>query len=59
MNAARNFETVGSFAYPGVVTKMSGVEDPYGAESLIVRQYDADTATFADVGELITEFESS
>ena len=59
INAARNFETVGSFAYPGVVTKMSGVEDPYGAESLIVRQYDADTATFADVGELITEFESS
>lgn len=58
INAARNFTITPSLARPGVVDKMAGEEDPYLAESLIVIQYDADTATFADIGELITEFES-
>ena len=40
---------------------MSGEEDPFLAQSLIVRQYAvaADgSGTFTDIGELITQFES-
>ena len=58
INAARNFEYTPSLARPGVVDKMVGEDDPYLAESLTVIQYDADTATFTDVGELITDFET-
>jgi ABC-type branched-subunit amino acid transport system substrate-binding protein len=58
INAARNFEYTPSLAREGVVFKMNGEEDPFLAESLTVITYDADTATFADLGELITEFES-
>ena len=36
---------------------MNGAEDPYGAESMQVVQYDADTSTYTDIGELITAFE--
>ena len=39
--------------------KSNGEEDPFLAESLQVLQYDADTATFTDIGELITEFETN
>ena len=58
INAARNFNYEPTLGIDGVVFKMMGEEDPFIAESLVVRQYDADTATFTDVGELITEFES-
>lgn len=58
INAARNFEYTASLARDGVVFKMNGEEDPYVSESLQVLTYDADTATFTDVGSLITEFES-
>ena len=58
INAARNFTYEPSLGLDGVVFKMNGEEDAFLAESLVVRQYDADTATFADIGELITEFES-
>ena len=58
INAARNFEYTASLAREGVVYKMSGVEDPYLAESLQIVQYDAANKIFNDVGELITEFES-
>jgi ABC-type branched-subunit amino acid transport system substrate-binding protein len=58
INAARNFTIEPSLARPGVVDKMDGEADPFLAESLVVVQYDADTATFTDVGELITSFES-
>lgn len=58
INAARNFTFTPSLARPGVVDKMNGEEDPFLSQSLIVLQYDADTATFSDVGELITQFES-
>ena len=34
---------------------MNGAEDPYGLESLQVVQYDADTKTYTDIGELITD----
>lgn len=58
INAARNFTYEPSLGLDGVVFKMAGEEDPFLAESLVVRQYDADTATFTDIGDLITEFES-
>ena len=58
INAARNFDQVGSLTREGVRMKMSGVADQFIAESLQVVQYDADTKLFTDIGELITEFES-
>jgi ABC-type branched-subunit amino acid transport system substrate-binding protein len=58
INAARNFEYVGSLARDGVVARMNGEADPFLNESLQVIQYDAATKTFTDIGELITDFES-
>jgi hypothetical protein len=58
INAARNFDQVGSLTREGVRMKMAGVADQFIAESLQVVQYDADTKLFTDIGELITEFES-
>ena len=57
INAARNFEITPSLA-GGIVDRSRGEDDPYLAESLQVVQFDADTATFADIGTLVTEFES-
>lgn len=59
INAARNFEYESSLARPGVKSKTSGLDDAFPAESLQVLQYDADTKTFTEIGELITKFESS
>ena len=58
INAARNFTYTPMLARDGVVDKSQGETDPFLAESLQVLQYDAGTATFTDVGKLITEFES-
>jgi branched-chain amino acid transport system substrate-binding protein len=58
INAARNFIYTPTLARDGVVDTMRGAEDPFLAESLQVLQYDADTATFTDIGTLITEFET-
>lgn len=58
INAARNFTYTPSVARAGVVLKSIGEEDPFLAESLQVLQYDADTATFTNIGDLITQFES-
>ena len=58
INAARNFEYVPMLVVDGVTFTMNGETDPYIAQSLVVRQYDAESATFTDVGELITDFES-
>ncbi|MGB8858595.1 MAG: ABC transporter substrate-binding protein [Ilumatobacteraceae bacterium] len=58
INAARNFTYTPTLARDGVVFKSMGEEDPFLAESLQVLQYDFDTATFTDIGDLITEFES-
>ena len=58
INAARDFTYTPTLAHDGVVDKSIGEEDPYLAETLQVLTYDADTATFTDVGELITEFET-
>ena len=59
INAARNFEYTPSMGRDGIVFKMSGEEDPYLVESTQIVQYDAANAIFNDIGELITEFESS
>ncbi len=58
INAARNFEFVSEYALPGVVYRMNGEADAYMSESLVVRQWHADTKTFTDIGELITEYET-
>jgi len=58
MNAARNFDQVGTLTRPGVRMKMSGLSDQYIAESLQIVQYDADTKLFTDIGEIITDYES-
>jgi ABC-type branched-subunit amino acid transport system substrate-binding protein len=57
LNAARAQDYEFSLARDGVAFTMNGAEDPYGAESMQVVQYDADTSTYTDVGELITTFE--
>lgn len=58
INAARNFTYTPTLARAGVVDKSMGEEDPFLSESLQVLTYAAGTATFTDVGELITEFET-
>jgi ABC-type branched-subunit amino acid transport system substrate-binding protein len=58
MNAARNLEITPSLARPGVVDRTDGENDPFLAQSLQVLQYDVQTSTFVDVGELITDFET-
>jgi len=58
MNAARNFDQVGTLTRPGVRMKMSGTADQYIAQSLQIVQYDADTKLFTDIGEIITDYES-
>jgi ABC-type branched-subunit amino acid transport system substrate-binding protein len=58
IEAARNFTYEPSLAVDGVTYTSQGVEDPFLAESLVVRTYDATSGTFTDVGELITDFES-
>ena len=58
INAARNFDQVGTFTRDGVRMKMNGLEDQFLAQSLQIIQYDAETKLFTDIGELITEFES-
>ena len=57
INAARSQDYEYSLARDGVAFTMNGAEDPYGAESMQVVQYNADTHTYTDIGELITSFE--
>ena len=45
-------------ARDGVVMKTNGTSDQATAESLTVIQYNATSKTFADVGSLISDFES-
>jgi ABC-type branched-subunit amino acid transport system substrate-binding protein len=58
INAARNFTYTPTLGRPSVVFKSIGEEDAFLAESLQVLQYDADTATFTAIGDIITTFES-
>ena len=57
INAARAMDYAFSLARDGVSFTMNGAEDPYGLESLQVVQYDADTKTYTDIGDLVTTFE--
>jgi branched-chain amino acid transport system substrate-binding protein len=57
LNAARTLEYTPSLAREGVTFTLNGAEDPYMVESLQVVQYDADTSTYTEVGELVTDFE--
>lgn len=57
INAARALDYHFSLARDGVNFTMNGAEDAYGLESMQVVQYDADTKTYTDVGELVTDFE--
>jgi ABC-type branched-subunit amino acid transport system substrate-binding protein len=58
IEAARNFTYEPSLGAAGVSYTSQGVEDPFLAQSLVVRTYNATTGTFTDVGDLITDFES-
>jgi ABC-type branched-subunit amino acid transport system substrate-binding protein len=57
INAARAMDYEFQLARDGVAFRMDGVDDPFGLESLQVVQYDADTKTYTDIGELVTDFE--
>ena len=57
INAARAMDYPFSLARDGVAFTMNGADDPYGLESLQVVQYNADTKTYTDIGDLITTFE--
>ena len=57
MNAARAMDYHFLLARDGVNFTTNGAEDPYGLESMQVVQYDADSKTYTDVGELVTKFE--
>jgi ABC-type branched-subunit amino acid transport system substrate-binding protein len=59
INAARNFEYTPSIVQEGFTYKASGDEDGAYIESVQMVQYDAETKFFTQVGELITDFESS
>ena len=57
LNAARNLDYPFSLAREGVAFRTDGADDAFGVESLQVVQYDADTMTYEDIGELITTYE--
>ena len=59
INAARNLEYHPGAVRDGITYKASGEEDPFYVETVQVLQYDAATKLLNDVGELITDFESS
>ena len=57
LNAARTLEYTPSLAREGVSFTLNGADDPYMVESLQVVQYDADTTSYEEVGEVVAEFE--
>lgn len=57
INATRSMDYHFQVARDGVNFKLDGTGDPYGLESMQVVQYDADTKTYTDVGDLVTKFE--
>ena len=59
MNAARNFEFTPSMGRDGVTYRRNGEEDVFLVESTQVFQWDATAKIFNDVGDLVTDFETS
>jgi branched-chain amino acid transport system substrate-binding protein len=57
LNAARSLDYEFQLARPGVRFTLDGADDAYGLESLQVVQYNADSRTYTDIGELVTSFE--
>jgi ABC-type branched-subunit amino acid transport system substrate-binding protein len=59
INTARNFEYLPTMVREGITYKTAGEEDGYLVESTQIVQYDSETTFQNDIGELITNFESS
>jgi branched-chain amino acid transport system substrate-binding protein len=57
LNAARTLEYTPQLARDGVTFTLNGADDPYMVESLQVVQYDAETTSYEEIGEVVTEFE--
>jgi branched-chain amino acid transport system substrate-binding protein len=57
INAARTLSYKPALMRDNVTMTMNGADDAYYLESMQVVQYDAETKTLTDVGELITDFE--
>lgn len=57
LNAARNLDYTPSLFRPGVSLKTDGEKDGFPLESFQVIQFNADTKTYTDIGELSNEFE--
>jgi ABC-type branched-subunit amino acid transport system substrate-binding protein len=51
IEVARNIEYTPSLVREGITFAMSGEEDPYLSDTVQVLQFDAETATFTEVGE--------
>lgn len=58
INAARNLDHTGSLAREGI-SLQTGPDDGFPIESFQVIQFDADTKTYTEQGEVITSFEGS
>ena len=58
IEAARNLTYTPSLARPSVQYKMNGADDAYAFQTLQVLQWSATSATFTEIGDPITEFES-
>jgi len=58
IEAARNLTYTPSLARPSVQYKMNGADDAYAFQTLQVLQWSAASATFTEIGDPITEFES-
>jgi ABC-type branched-subunit amino acid transport system substrate-binding protein len=59
INAARNLHYHSSMTREGVEYKMSGEDDGWYVEDVQIVQYDAESSTFEEIGELITDFRFS
>lgn len=59
INAARNLHYHSSMTRDGVEYKMSGEEDGWYVEDVQIVQYRAESNTFDEIGELITDFRFS
>lgn len=58
IEAARNLTFTPSLARPPVMYKMNGADDPFAFQTLQVLQWSTASATFTDIGDPLTQFES-
>jgi branched-chain amino acid transport system substrate-binding protein len=58
MNAARNLSFTGAFARPGV-SLTTNAEDGFPVESFQVIQWDAESKTYTEIGDVVTSFEGT